>query len=161
MKIAVIVGNPKANSRTLEAATALARQIGGQPATVLDLATFGPALLEWGNTMVATAIETARAADLCIFASPTYKASYTGLLKLFLDQFPPRGLEDKFTVPLMLGAAPDHALAPELHLRPVLSELGAICPLGGLYLIDKTFMDDPKLAAYAKRMATLLQQQGL
>jgi FMN reductase len=36
----------------------------------------------------------------------------------------------------MLGAGPAHALAPELHLRPLLTELGAIVPVRALYVLD-------------------------
>ena len=63
-------------------------------------------------------------------ASPTYKATYTGLLKLFLDRFATDGLRG-VAVPLMLGAGPGHALAPELTLRPVLTEIGGLVPAGG------------------------------
>ncbi len=44
----------------------------------------------------------------------------------------------------MLGAGPAHALAPELLLKPVLVELGAICPVAGLYLMEKTYEEDPR-----------------
>ena len=46
----------------------------------------------------------------------------------------------------MLGAGPAHALAPELTLRPVLTEIGGIVPAKGLYVLDSAH-DDP--AAYA------------
>ena len=55
----------------------------------------------------------------------SFKATYTGLLKLFLDQVPSNGLSGVVAVPLMLGAGPGHAMAPELLLKPVLVELGA------------------------------------
>ena len=73
------------------------------------------------------------------------KAAYTGLLKLFLDRFPTDGLCG-VAVPLMLGAGPGHALAPELTLRPVLTEIGGVVPAKGLYVVDAAY-DDP--AAYA------------
>ncbi len=53
--------------------------------------------------------------------------------------------------PVMLGASPGHALAPELFLKPVLVELGATCPSPGLFLIDKTFAEDPRLDAWVER----------
>jgi FMN reductase len=85
-----------------------------------------------------------------VVASPTYKAAYTGLLKVFLDRFPSDGLAGVVAVPLMLGAGPAHALAPEHTLRPVLVELGATVPTRGLYLIDRDFANaatlDPWLA---------------
>ena len=46
----------------------------------------------------------------------------------------------------MSGAGPGHALAPELLLKPVLVELGAICPSQGLYQLDSTF-SEPAAAA--------------
>jgi FMN reductase len=36
----------------------------------------------------------------------------------------------------MVGAAPQHALAVEVHLRPVLVELGATMPTRGLYVME-------------------------
>src|SRR5690606_41375431 len=77
-----------------------------------------------------------------VVASPTFKATYTGVLKLFLDQLPADGLAGVVGVPLMLGAGPGHLLAPELLLKPVLVELGATCPTQGLYLLDKAY-DQP------------------
>lgn len=156
MKIAVIVGNPKPNSKTLEAATLLAQKIGHEPHLVLDLATLGAKLLEFGNAEVGKHIEAVAASDLVIIASPTYKATYTGLLKLFLDQVPTNGLGRVHAVPLMLGGAPGHALAPELLLKPVLVELGAICPFPGLFLLDSDFRESPKLTTYAERVSSYL-----
>lgn len=145
-RVAVVVGNPKPGSRTLAAAVHVARELtGAEPDLVVDLADLGPALLDWTDPGVAALVEQVGAADLVVVASPTYKAAYTGLLKLFLDRFPTDGLRG-VAVPLMLGAGPGHALAPELTLRPVLTEIGGVVPAKGLYVVDAAF-DDP--AAYA------------
>jgi len=157
MKTAVVVGNPKAKSRTLEAGCLVARKLTGtEPDLVVDLVDFGPALLEWGNAAVTQSLEAVRHMDVVVVASPTFKATYTGLLKLFLDQFPSDGLAGVTAFPVTLGAGPAHALAPDLLLKPVLVELGAIYPAVGLYLIDKTFQDDPRLDAWAARAKPLL-----
>ena len=84
-----------------------------------------------------------------VVASPTYKGTYTGLLKLFLDRFATDGLSG-VAVPFMLGAGPGHALAPELTLRPVLTEIGGSVPVRGLYVVDSAY-DDP--AAYESWLA--------
>lgn len=148
-RVAVVVGNPRPGSRTLAAATHVARELVGEPDLVLDLANLGPALLG-PDEVVDALVEQVGRSDLVVVASPTYKAAYTGLLKLFLDRFASgtglRGL----AVPLMLGAGPAHALAPELHLRPVLAELGATVPGRALYVRDAQH-DDP--AAYADWLA--------
>jgi FMN reductase len=157
MRTAVIVGNPKAKSRTLEAGVLVAKKLtGAEPDHVLDLIELGPALLEWDNAKVKTAIETVRGCNVLIVASPTFKATYTGLLKLFLDQIPSDGLAGITAFPVMLGAGPAHLLAPDLLLKPVLVELGAICPAVGLYLIDKSFAEDPRLDQWVARAKPLL-----
>jgi FMN reductase len=71
-----------------------------------------------------------------ITACPVYKASYTGLLKAFLDRYGNNGMAGTVALPVMLGAAPHHALAVETHLRPLLVELGASVPTRGLYLLE-------------------------
>ncbi|HXR86168.1 MAG TPA: NAD(P)H-dependent oxidoreductase [Stellaceae bacterium] len=157
MRTAVIVGNPKAKSRTLEAGLLVAKKLtGAEPDHVLDLVEFGPALLEWGSAKLNAAIEMVRGCNVIIVASPTFKATYTGLLKLFLDQIPSDGLAGITAFPVMLGAGPAHLLAPDLLLKPVLVELGAICPAVGLYLIDKSFAEDPRLDQWIARAKPLL-----
>ncbi len=144
-RIAVVVGNPRPASRTLEAASYVARRLAGDEDTlVVDLATLGAGLLDWSDPEVVRLVEEVAAADLVVVASPTYKGSITGLLKLFLDRFAPGDLRG-VVVPLMLGGGPGHALAPELALRPVLAELHALVPVRGLYVLDRHH-DDP--AAY-------------
>lgn len=145
-RTAVVVGNPRPDSRTLAAARLAATALAGEPDLVVDLATLGPALLDWSDPSVAELVRQVGAAELVVVASPTYKGTYTGLLKLFLDRFDAgtglRGL----AVPLLVGAAPVHALAPELTLRPVLTELGATVPGRGLFVPEQSH-DDP--ASYA------------
>ena len=155
MTTPVVVGNPKPASRTLEAGRLLAEALTGGPADhVIDVVDLGPGLLGWGDEAVAAAVRTVQESSLVVFASPTFKATYTGLLKLFLDQFAGgTGLQGVVSVPLMLGAGPAHAMAPDLLLKPVLSELGGTCALPGLYLIDESYAEDPKLSDYAKRWA--------
>jgi FMN reductase len=162
LKTAVVVGNPKPKSRTREAGILVARKLTGvDPDLVLDLVDLGPAILEFGNDTVAQAVQSIQRADVVLFASPTFKATYTGLLKLFLDQFPPDGLANVIAFPLMLGAGPAHALAPDLLLKPVLVEMGAICPVVGLYLIDKTFAEDPRVDAWVARARKFIPQMAL
>jgi FMN reductase len=148
-RVSVVVGNPKPQSRTLHAATYVARELSGQePDQIVDLADTGPRLLDWQDPIVAELVAEVGRADLVVVASPTYKSTYTGLLKLFLDRFAtgPEGGLRGLAVPLMLGAGPAHALAPELTLRPVLTEIGAVVPAKGLYVVDSAY-DDP--TAYA------------
>lgn len=158
-RVAVVVGNPKPASRTRAAAEHLARELAGEPAgLVVDLAELGGRLLDWSDAEVPALVEQVAAADLVVVASPTYKATYTGLLKLFLDRFSPShgtGLTG-VAVPLMLGGGPQHSLAPELTLRPVLSEIGAPLTTAALYVLDNRHDDPTAYEAWLGRVRPLL-----
>ncbi|WP_280410499.1 NADPH-dependent FMN reductase [Nocardia asiatica] len=159
MTVTVVVGNPKPASRTLAAATLVAKGLRPEAEpTVIDLVEFGPGLLSWGDPAVAEGVRTVAASELAVFASPTFKATYTGLLKLFLEQFEGgTGLEGVLAVPVMLGAGPAHALAPDLLLKPVLVEIGATAALPGLYLSDRTFAEDGAIDRYSGRWRSVAQ----
>jgi FMN reductase len=162
-RVAVVVGNPKKRSRTYEAALLVAERLSGAPAdVVIDIAELGAGVLDWADEASSAAVASVRSADLVVVASPTYKAAYTGLLKVFLDRFPSDGLAGVVAVPLMLGAGPGHALAPEHTLRPLLVELGATTPTRGLYLIDRDFANpdvlDPWLERATGQIAAAVRQ---
>jgi FMN reductase len=158
MKTTVLVGNPKPRSRTLEFGVLVARKLtGSDPDKVIDLVDLGAALLDFGNAAVADSIRTVQESDIVVVASPTFKATYSGILKLYLDQVPPDGFGGTIALPVMLGGGLGHAMAADLLLKPVLVELGAICPASGLYLLDSTFSSDPKLEAWAARVRPMLR----
>jgi FMN reductase len=142
LNIVVVCGNPKANSRTLGVAEEVAKQAasaagrGNVSTHIIDLANFGGQLFDWSSESVKAAVAALSAADLAVIASPTYKASYTGLLKSFLDWFGQTGLANVVAVPVMVGGSAVHALAPEVFLRPLLVEIGAIVPTRGLFILD-------------------------
>lgn len=151
MVTAVVVGNPKPASRTHAAATYVARQLSGaEPDLVVDLATLGAALLDWADEEVCSLVKQVGEADLVIVASPTYKGTYTGLLKLFLDRFAGGTGLRGVAVPLLLGGSEAHALAPELTLRPVLTEIGGTVPGRALFVVDRRYDDED---AYADWLA--------
>jgi FMN reductase len=152
VSIAVVVGNPKPKSRTYQAAHLVAEKLAGRPADLsVDLTDLGAGLLDWSDTRVTDLVAAIQASDLAIFASPTYKASYTGLLKLFLDRIAGGALAGVTAVPVMLGGHWQHALAPELFLKPVLVEVGATCPTRGLFLLDTEYAGGETLDAWLER----------
>ncbi|MHA6758649.1 NADPH-dependent FMN reductase [Streptacidiphilus sp. PAMC 29251] len=146
MSVVVLVGNPRPQSRTYQAARLLAEELTGRPPDhSVDLADLGPALFDPEDPRVADAVATVRGASLLVVASPTYKAAYTGLLKLFLDGLPSGGLTGVTAVPLMLGGHWRHSLAAELLLKPLLVELGAGVPTRGLFLLDSEYTASEEL----------------
>ena len=103
----------------------------------VDLAELGPALLEWNDPTVTLVRDALRTSTVLVVASPTYKATYTGLLKLLFDQIGADELLGTVAVPLMVGGAPNHSLAVDTHLRPLLIEVGCSCPTQGLYVLER------------------------
>ncbi|GGG62030.1 NADPH-dependent FMN reductase [Paenibacillus radicis (ex Gao et al. 2016)] len=155
MQITAIVGNPKPLSKTYHIAMEVVSQLSGLASEqgrsseqlVIDLADYAGALVQWGNPQAEKLLELAAGADILLFVSPTYKATYTGLLKLFADQIPQNGLAGKIAVPVMVGGSPHHSLAVEHAMRPLLVEMGASCPTKGLYVLDSQFDELPAVVA--------------
>ncbi len=164
--VVAVVGNPRPGSRTLAAAVALARSLAArtgapEPAAV-DPATLAPGLLDERTAEVDAALAAAAPADVLVVATPVHKASFTGLLKAFLDLYGPDGLAGVVAVPLVVSAAPQHALVGEVHLRPVLVEIGATVPTRSLTLVDADLADvDPAIARWwARAEAPLTRTLG-
>jgi FMN reductase len=142
--LGTLVGNPRPASRTLNAALAVREAVRAALAPrevapdgpVVDAALLAPEVFAPQSTAVREALEVLGAADVLIVASPTYKATYTGLLKAILDQAPGNWLRGRTAVPLLVAAADKHALAVEVHLKPLLAELGASVPGRGLFVND-------------------------
>jgi FMN reductase len=143
--VTAVVGNPKPRSRTFDVALECARRvadvIGALDVEAVDLAELGPRLLVWNDDAVQAVVERMRTSAVVVVASPTYKGTYTGILKLLFDQIPADALLGTVGVPLMLGGAPVHALAVEVHLRPLLVEVGLACPTRGLYVLESQLED--------------------
>lgn len=155
MSTTVIVGNPKPKSRTHATAVELAQRLTGEPPDlVIDLADVGPALFDWSDQVVEDLVSAVASSSLVIVASPTYKATYTGLLKLFLDRFSSGQLSRTVAIPLLIGGDWRHSLAAEVHLKPVLSELGASTPTRGLFLLENELLEAPAFAEWLELAIT-------
>jgi len=140
--IVTISGSPGAASRTSALTTRVGRALAGQgfevesinvrdlpAADLIHAATDAPALQP-----ALALVERARGV---VIATPIYKASYTGVLKTFLDLLPQFGLLDKVVLPLATGGTLAHVLAIDYALRPVLHALGAHHVVPGLFVLDK------------------------
>ena len=170
MRIAVVTGNPKPASRTHGVALAVADVLAAELARptapaedpahlVVDLAEHAPSLFDWSAAELSRLTAEVAAADVAVFASPTYKAAYTGMLKAFLDRYGSNGLAGTVAVPVMTGGWPGHLLAVEVHLRPVLVELGATVPARGLYVTEPEFGNlDAVIAKWAESAVPLISR---
>lgn len=139
--VVTLVGNPRPGSRTRAAgetvADLVARRLGVLDERVtIELADLAPQVLVAPRPAVDAALPLVARARLLVVATPVYKASYTGLLKAFLDLYGPRGLEGVPVVPLVVSASPAHSHAGDAHLVPLLAELGAVVPGTALALLE-------------------------
>ena len=163
MKIAVVTGNPKPASRThgvalVVAGTLSAARPGLTTHPVVDLAEHAPRLFDASDAGLSQLSAAVAAADIAVFASPTYKASCTGMLQAFLDRYGGNGLAGTLAVPVMTGGWAGHALAVEVRLRPVLAELGATVPARGLYVTEPELTDvDAAVAGWAATAVPLIR----
>lgn len=161
MSTIVVVGNPKPRSRTTHAAERVAAAIDPNgTSTVVELADLGARLLDWSDPEVTALVAAVRQARLLVVATPTYKATFTGLLKLFLERFEGgTGLTGVVVVPVQLGGSDRHRLSPEVHLKPVLAEIGATVPTPALYLLDSQ-PDGQEERDWLDRWAPVVRRQA-
>ena len=161
MSVVVLVGNPRPGSRTRALADAVTEALLGRReerredppggVRVLELAevvgvSFGPEPA-YGAKDGSDPFEAVRAARLLVVATPAYKGTYTGLLKVFLDQFGHKELAGVTAVPVAVAASPAHAEAAAAHLRDVLAELGARVPAEPLAVTETQLPAAAEVAA--------------
>jgi FMN reductase len=165
VQVAGIVGNLRAGSRTYRAvrtvAEAFAAALGGEVDGVLDLVELKTDLFDLGAPSVRAAVERLGQADLLVVGSPTYKASFSGLLKAFFDPLDSAQFVGKLAVPVMMGGSELHALAVETALRPLLVEVGATVATPGLYVVESRIEEIDTIAAeYTGRVLASFGQPG-
>ena len=139
--VLILTGSPSQRSRT----SALALHVGDELALedhdvdVIHLRGLPAAALLSADTAapaVAAAVRAVIAADAVVVATPIYKASFSVLLKVFLDLLPQSALQGKVVLPLATGGTVAHLLAIDYGLRPVLQSLGARHITAGRFVLD-------------------------
>jgi FMN reductase len=157
MSIAVAIsGSPSAASKSrrllVRAVERLARD--GVRAKMIDLCELSADDL-LGRTRtpaIEEALGSVAAARIVIVSTPVYRASYSGLLKVFFDLFPQAALAGKVAIPIATGGGPAHALVLDHALRPLLASVGALVVSTGVYGIDAQFNQDGPDAALTERV---------
>lgn len=144
-----VSGSPTAPSRTTvlvdDVTRTFADRIGGDPTTI-ELA---PLLTDLGagpfrshlSPRVVHALETVEAADIIIVGSPAYRATYTGLFKLFFDHIGQYALVDKPIVLTATGGSDRHALLVEHQMRPLFGFFQSLTLPLGIFASEADFAD--------------------
>jgi len=92
---------------------------------------------DFADPAIVDVIQRLERADGLVVATPVYKASYSGLLKSWLDLLPQFGLAGKAVLPLATGGSAAHALALDYALRPVLTSMDARQVVNGFLVLDR------------------------
>jgi FMN reductase len=138
-----ISGSPAARSKSrllLEHALAVLADSGAST-SLIDLAAL-PADALLGRTRardVDEALATVSRATIIVASTPVYRATYTGLLKVFFDLLPLDGLAGKTAIAIATGGAPGHQLVIDYGLRPLFASVGALTAPTGIYGTDASF----------------------
>ncbi len=144
-----VSGSPTRPSRTTalvtEVADAFAARLGGH-ATVIEL---GPLLSDLGagpfrgdlGPDALRALAAVEAADVIVVGSPAYRATYTGLFKLFFDHVGQHALVDKPIVLTATGGSDRHALLVEHQMRPLFGFFQALTLPLGIFANESDFED--------------------
>jgi len=143
MSVVALAGSPSSPSRsTTLLRQALSRLGHDVVRTEIVLRDLPPAALvraEFDDAAIRRAIEQVAAARVVMIATPIYKASFSGLLKSFLDLLPQDALRGKTVLALGTGGSAAHLLALDYALKPVLAALGARHILDPVYAVEAQF----------------------
>lgn len=136
-----IAGSPSHPSRSyavLEYVNSLlaAKQVSTEILSVRNLSAEALLFAQFDHPDIKQASALVEQADVLVIATPVYKASYTGVLKAFLDLLPQSGLAGKTILPIATGGTIAHLLTIDYAIKPVLSALGARDILSGIYIVD-------------------------
>ena len=117
-----ISGSPSSSSKSrMLVEYALARLAArGAVTELVDLATL-PADALLGRAAapaLIAALETATRAQIIVAGTPVYRATYSGLLKVFFDLLPQDSLIGKVGVPIVTGHGAAHSLSVDHGMHP-------------------------------------------
>ena len=87
------------------------------------------------------ALEAVERADVLVVGSPAYRATYTGLFKLFFDHVGQYALVDKPIVLTATGGSDRHALLVEHQMRPLFGFFQSLTLPLGIFANEGDFAD--------------------
>jgi FMN reductase len=143
--VSSVLGSPFPGSSSERIASLISNSLlsKGWDEYVIDLSTLpsDALLMKSQSPVITNAIEQVTSSDLIIPATPTYRATYTGLMKVFFDHFPHDSLRNKYVLPVQTGGSAEHSLTIEHGLAPMLRSLGALVLSNGIYAWGDHWLD--------------------
>jgi FMN reductase len=143
IRAVAISGSPSTRSKSRRLLEAAAASLGrhGVQVTAIDLSELpADALLGRARSAaVEDALAATAGARILVASTPVYRASYSGLLKVFFDLMKPDSLAGAVAVPIATGGGLAHQLVLDHTLRPLFASLGATVVPTGVYGTDAQF----------------------
>jgi FMN reductase len=144
-RVVLISASPSENSKTEALLEFIAQRLGqyGHRTEFIKLRHLPASPLLAGDTsdeLIASARATVAASDAAVVGSPVFKATYTGLLKVFIDLLPMDAFLGKPVLPLLTGGSTAHVLALDYGLKPLLATLGASSIGRGRFVESKNIL---------------------
>ena len=146
LKAVAISGSPSSTSRSRRLLTCALGELRaeGVETELIDLAAL-PADALLGRSLspaVTNAMGLIAEADIVLAATPVYRATYSGLLKVFFDLLPVSALVGKVGIPIATGGSASHQLVLDHGLRPLFASVGAVTVPSATYAFDAQFGQD-------------------
>lgn len=140
--VLAVSGSPSPTSRTAVLIDEVGRRVreDGHTIDVLHLRNLPAVPLlaaDPSDPLVRDAAERLGRADAVVLGTPVYKASYSGLLKVWLDSLAQFAFTGKTVLPLATGGSLANVLALDYALRPVLAAMGAMHVVPGYFVLDR------------------------
>lgn len=128
-KITIISGSPNNSSRLNGLIQYMREQLSnnGHSTALLEVIDLPPEDLvyaKFNSPAILAAHELVEQADVIIIGSPVYKASFTGVLKSYIDLLPHKAFSGKVILPIFIAGSDSHLLSIDYALKPVLASMG-------------------------------------
>ncbi|WP_226529589.1 NADPH-dependent FMN reductase [Metabacillus niabensis] len=101
--------------------------------------------LSYYNEDTINVVNTIQSADFLVFGTPIYQASITGVLKNLFDHMPIDAFKSKVTAMVTTGGTDKHFLVTEYHLKPILSYLKGVVPVGNVFVQNDDFNEENEI----------------
>src|SRR3954454_18697338 len=140
-KVTIISGSPSEETRLNGVLEEVVNHFHGSEITpeiinVRHLPSKALILAQFTNEEIIEVNKKVEDSSIIVILTPVYKASFTGVLKTYLDLLPQNSLVNKTILPIAIGGSIGHLLMIDYALKPVLAALGATHILKGTYIVD-------------------------